>query len=77
MLMAEYSYEKDIQIKQEEARLEGEKRGEQRGEKKGLQLSVRIIQALKEYPLDSDEQIAKRIDCAPDIVKDIRESLDL
>lgn len=77
MLMAEYSYEKDIQIKQEEARLEGEKRGEQRGEKKGLQLSVRIIQALKEYPLDSDEQIAKRIDCAPDIIKDIRKSLNL
>ena len=63
MLMAEYSYEKDIQIKQEEARLEGEKRGE--------------IQALKEYPLDSDEQIAKRIDCAPDIIKDIRKSLNL
>ena len=77
MLMAEYSYEKDIQIKQEEARLEGEKRGEQRGEKKGLQLSMRIIQALKEYPLDSDEQIAKRIDCAPDIIKDIRKSLNL
>lgn len=73
MLMAEYSYEKDIQIKQEEARLEGE----QRGEKKGLQLSMRIIQALKEYPLDSDEQIAKRIDCAPDIIKDIRKSLNL
>ena len=81
MLMAEYSYEKDIQIKQEEARLEGEKRGEergeQRGEKKGLQLSMRIIQALKEYPLDSDEQIAKRIDCAPDIIKYIRKSLNL
>lgn len=77
MLMAEYSYEKDIQIKQEEARLEGEKRGEKRGEKKGLQLSMRIIQALKEYPLDSDEQIAKRIDCAPDIIKDIRKSLNL
>ena len=73
MLMAEYSYEKDIQIKQEEARLEGE----QRGEKKGLQLSMRIIQALKEYPLDSDEQFAKRIDCAPDIIKDIRKSLNL
>ncbi len=38
---------------------------------------MRIIQALKEYPLDSDEQIAKRIDCAPDIIKDIRKSLNL
>lgn len=77
MLMAEYSYEKDIQIKQEEARLEGEKRGEKRGEKKGLQLSMRIIQTLKEYPLDNDEQIAKRVNCASDIVKDIRASLNL
>ena len=35
MLIAEYSYEKDIQVKQEEAFQIGERLGESRGEKRG------------------------------------------
>ena len=35
MLIAEYSYEKDIQVKQEEAFQVGERIGESRGEKRG------------------------------------------
>ena len=46
MLMAEYSYEKDIQIKQEEARLEGEKRGEKRGEQRGEKKDYSCLCAL-------------------------------
>ena len=42
MLIAEYSYEKDIQVKQEEAFQVGERIGETRGEKRGKKTGKRI-----------------------------------
>ncbi len=42
MLIAEYSYEKDIQLKQEEAFQVGERIGETRGEKRGKKTGKRI-----------------------------------
>ena len=77
MLIAEYSYEKDIQVKQEEAfqigeRLgesRGEKRGEKRGKKQGILLSSKIFQTLKENPDYTNRQIADMVACT---VKDVR-----
>ena len=77
MLIAEYSYEKDIQVKQEEAfqigeRLgesRGEKRGEKRGKKEGILLSSKIFQTLKENPDYTNRQIADMVACT---VKDVR-----
>lgn len=69
MLIGEYSYERDMQVKQEEAREEARE--------EIMQLTVKIIQSLKKYPLETNAQIAKRLGCALDLVADIRNSLDL
>lgn len=65
MLIAEYDYETDMQVKQEEAREEGREE------------IFHIIQTLKKYPLDTDDQIAKRIGCTENIVRNVRISLAL
>ena len=73
MLIAEYSYEKDIQVKQEEAFQVGERigesRGEKRGKKEGILLSSKIFQTLKENPDYTNRQIADMVACT---VKDVR-----
>lgn len=68
MLIAEYSYEKDIQIKQQEAKQEGR----QEGWDKAILLSGRIIDELKRNPLLTSEQIAEKLECAPEIVEELR-----
>ena len=65
MLIAEYSYEKDIQVKQEEAF----QVGESRGKKEGILLSSKIFQTLKENPDYTNRQIADMVACT---VKDVR-----
>ena len=65
MLIAEYSYEKDIQVKQEEAF----QIGESRGKKEGILLSSKIFQTLKENPDYTNRQIADMVACT---VKDVR-----
>lgn len=68
MLIAEYSYEKDIQIKQQEAR--------QEGWDKGILLSGKILGELRKNSLITNEQIAERIGCPLETVEEIRRKLD-
>ena len=60
MLIAEYSYEEDIQVKQQEAIHEG------------LLLSGRIFQAVKKNPEFTNEQIAEDVGCKADDVESTR-----
>ena len=69
MLIAEYSYEKDIQVKQEEAL--------QLGEKKGIILSSKVFQAVKENPDFTNKQIASKVACTVENVKDVRKMFSI
>lgn len=60
MLIAEYSYERDIQVKQEEARQEG------------MFLSARIFHEVRDNPDATDEQIAQKLGCLPEDVGSTR-----
>ena len=97
MLIAEYSYEKDIQVKQEEAFQVGERIGETRGEKRGKKtgkrigkrigkkigkqegiiLSSKVFQAVKENPDFTDKQIASKVACTVENVKDVRKMFSI
>ena len=89
MLIAEYSYEKDIQVKQEEAFQVGERIGETRGEKRGKRigkrigkkegiiLSSKVFQAVKENPDFTDKQIASKVACTVENVKDVRKMFSI
>ncbi len=56
MAMAEYSYEEDIQVKQQEAM------------QKGLVLSAQIFRTLQRNPDFTDTQIAEMVGCSADDV---------
>lgn len=60
MLIAEYSYEEDIQVKQQEARQEG------------FLLSGRIFQCIRKNPNFTSEQIAREIGCTVEEVESTR-----
>lgn len=79
MLTAEYSYEKDIQVKQQEARREGRQEGRREGIIEGwdraIFLSGKIIEELKRNPFGTDEQIAEHLGCEPAVVEEIRKKL--
>ena len=85
MLIAEYSYEKDIQVKQEEAfqvgerigETRGEKRGKKIGKKEGIILSSKVFQAVKENPDFTDKQIAGKVACTVENVKDVRKMFSI
>ena len=85
MLIAEYSYEKDIQVKQEEAfqvgerigETRGEKRGKKIGKKEGIILSSKVFQAVKENPDFTDKQIASKVACTVENVKDVRKMFSI
>ena len=85
MLIAEYSYEEDMQVKQEEALRIGERRGEKRGrkegkkqgKKEGIFLSGKIFQIVKENPKYTDEQIAEKAACSIEEVKDVRKMFSI
>ena len=85
MLIAEYSYEKDIQVKQEEAFQVGERIGETRGEtrgkkigkKEGIILSSKVFQAVKENPDFTDKQIASKVACTVENVEDVRKMFSI
>ncbi len=59
MLIAEYSYEEDIQVKQQEAK----QQGIQQGIQQGLVLSGKIFQTVKKNPDYTNEQIALEVGC--------------
>jgi hypothetical protein len=77
MLIAEYSYEEDMQVKQEEALQIGERRGEKRGKKIGILLSGKIFQMVKENPEYTDEQIAEKAACGIEEIKDVRKMFSI
>ena len=85
MLIAEYNYEEDMQVKQEEALRIGEKRGEKRGrkegkkqgKKEGIFLSGKIFQMVNANPEYTDEQIAEKAACSIEEVKDVRKMFSI
>lgn len=85
MLSAEYSYEEDMQVEQEEALQIGERRGVKRGKregkkegkKEGILLSGKIFQTVKENPGYTDGQIAKKAACTAEEVKDVRKKFSI
>ncbi len=76
MLIAEYSYEKDIQVKQEEAkqegREEGRKEGRKEGREEGMILTAKIFRAIKQNSDLTNEQIAEKVGCTVQDVENTR-----
>lgn len=72
MLIAKYSYEEDIRVKQQEAEQLGRIRGRQEGRQEGLILSGRIFQIVKRVPGLTDEQISAEICCEAEEVESAR-----
>ncbi len=76
MLIAEYSYEEDIQAKQQEARqqgiLEGILEGRQEGRREGIFLTGRVFQIIKKNPGLTNGQIAKEVGCSVEDVESTR-----
>lgn len=76
MLIAEYSYEEDIQVKQEEARQEGiwqgRREGRREGRQEGITLSADIFQMVKKQPDLTNKQIAKNLGCSVEDVESTR-----
>ena len=68
MLIAEYSYEEDILVKQQEA----EQQGRTKGRQEGLILSGRIFQTVMNNPDLTNEQIAAEVGCEPEEVESTR-----
>ena len=76
MLIAEYSYEEDMQVKQEEARQEGiwqgRREGRREGRQEGITLSADIFQMVKKQPDLTNKQIAKNLGCSVEDVESTR-----
>ena len=68
MLIAEYSYEEDILVKQQEA----EQQGRTKVRQEGLILSGRIFQTVMNNPDLTNEQIAAEVGCEPEEVESTR-----
>ncbi len=73
MLTAEYSYEDDIRVKQQESMMIGEKRGK----KKGIILSGKIFKTISENPHATNSQIAQGLNCTTEDVKNVREAFKI
>lgn len=68
MLIAEYSYEEDMQVKQQEAKQEGI----QEGILQGVFLSGQIFQMVKKNPDLVNEQISEKLGCNVKDVESVR-----
>ncbi len=64
MLIAEYSYERDIQVKQEEAK--------QEGREEGMILTAKIFRAIKQNSDLTNEQVAEKAGCTVQDVENVR-----
>ncbi len=73
MLIAEYSYEEDIQVKQQEAM----QKGWEKGMEKGLILSAQIFKSIQRNPGLTDKQIAETVGCSPNDVESARKAFGL
>ena len=63
MLTAEYSYEKDIQVKQWEARMAGMEEGIEKGRAEERFMLGQIFRLIKKSPDLTDEQVAEALGC--------------
>ena len=72
MLIAEYSYEEDMQVKQQEAEQQGRREGRQEGIQEGLLLSGKIFQIARKNPALTNEQIAAEAGCEVQEVESTR-----
>ena len=72
MLIAEYSYEEDIRVKQQEAEQLGREAGRKEGREEGLILSARIFQTVQKKPGLTNAQIAMEIGCNTEEVESTR-----
>ena len=72
MLIAEYSYEEDIQVKQQEAKQQGIQQGIRQGVQQGLILSGKIFQAVQKNPDFTNERIALEVGCNIEEVESTR-----
>ncbi len=81
MAMVEYSYEEDIQVKQQEAMQKGQeegwKEGRKEGREEGLVLSAQIFRTLQCNPDFTDTQIAEMVGCSADDVESTRKAFGL
>ena len=77
MLIAEYSYEEDMQVKQEEARQEGIWQGRREGRQEGITLSADIFQMVKKQPDLTNKQIAKNLGCSVEDVESTRKMFSI
>lgn len=73
MLIAEYDYEEDIEVKQQEAR----QQGIEHGREEGLLLSGKIFQMLKKNLNLTNEQIAEKLGCKTDEVESTRKMFEM
>jgi len=81
MLTAEYSYEKDIQVKQWEARMAGMEEGIEKGIEKGRAeerfMLGQIFRLIKKSPDLTDEQVAEALGCTLEEVENIRKIFEI
>ena len=77
MLIAEYSYEEDIKVKQEEARQEGIWQGRREGRQEGIILSADIFQMVKKNPDLTNVQIAENLGCSVEDVESTRKMFSI
>lgn len=77
MLTAEYSYEKDIQVKQWEAKEEGWAEGRAEGRTEERILLGKIFRFVRKNPDVLDSQAAAELGCTPQEVSDVRKLFDI
>ena len=81
MLTAEYSYEKDIQVKQWEARMAGMEEGIEKGIEKGRAeerfMLGQIFRLIKKSPDLTDQQVAETLGCTLEEVENTRKIFDI
>ena len=77
MLTAEYSYEKDIQVKQWEARMAGMEEGIEKGRAEERFMLGQIFRLIKKSPDLTDEQVAEALGCTLEEVENIRKIFEI
>ena len=77
MLTAEYSYEKDIQVKQWEARMAGMEEGIVKGMAEERFMLGQIFRLIKKSPDLTDEQVAEALGCTLEEVENIRKIFEI
>ena len=77
MLTAEYSYEKDIQVKQWEARMAGMEEGIEKGRAEERFMLGQIFRLIKKSPDLTDEQVAEALGCTLEEVENMRKIFEI